>query len=437
MRASSGCTVEAMDAPLLTAPPALRELAIGDAPFAGTLRAGDPPQLWTDAASFAASAAWAAVAADHLLTAQDSARTDEGTWVVLPHCPVRLTDVVERGGCRSAGAITTVIVSALRGAAQADALDAEDGRWWVTAEGRPVLALTGTSSWREETRALLERIAVDAEEAQAELIHRVLATIDDARLLRREGEALEDEIFREAAAAPLDLATPAEPMTPAADPLRRSAVARDTRGVGLLADIVERVVDGAIADRMRGAAASAGALIARIRFRRSTAPTQARTVERPRTGRRAIAVAAAAAAAVIIVGVLWPAEEGDPVETAPRSSPAQASTQASTPGAAQPAQAEASPAPTPTGDPLHAGAALIALLAECDDDDCRTSRWEAPASAQPIAAASEEYEIDLVDEYGGVAALRVTGQDRTQIVVIVRQNDEWLVREVYDLADQP
>ncbi|HCJ49748.1 MAG TPA: hypothetical protein DHW40_10545 [Microbacterium sp.] len=422
-----------MDASLLTAPPALRELATGDAPFAGTLRAGDPPQLWTDAASFAASAAWAAEAADHLLTAQDSARTDEGTWVVLPHCPVRLTDLVERGGCRSAGAITTVIVSALRGAAQADALDADDGRWWVTAEGRPVLALTGTSSWREETRALLERIAVDAGEAQAELIHRVLATIDDARLLRREGEALEDEIFREAAAAPLDLAPPAEPMTPAADPLRRSPVARDTRGAGLLADIVERVVDGAIADRMRGAAASAGAVIARIRSRRSSAPTQARTVERPRTRQRAVAVAAAAAAGVIVVGVLWPAEDGDPVEAAPRSSPAQAST----PGAPQPVPAEASPAPTPTGDPLHAGAALIALLAECDDDDCRTSRWEAPASAQPIAAASEEYEVDLVDEYGGVAALRVTGQDRTQIVVIVRQNDEWLVREVYDLADQP
>ena len=43
----------------------------------------------------------------------------------------------------------------------------------------------------------------------------------------------------------------------------------------------------------------------------------------------------------------------------------------------------------------------------------------------------------LVDEYGGAAAVRIVTAEVTQVLVMVRVEKRWLVREVYDLADQP
>jgi len=45
--------------------------------------------------------------------------------------------------------------------------------------------------------------------------------------------------------------------------------------------------------------------------------------------------------------------------------------------------------------------------------------------------------VRVLDGYGGVAALRVSAGGVHQVVVVVRNEDRWLVRDVYDVADQP
>ncbi|WP_394279010.1 hypothetical protein [Microbacterium sp.] len=490
----------------LHVPPALRALSIADAPFSGTVRAGDPPTLWTDAAQFGASPAWRAVSAEHLLVALDAARTDEGDCVILPHCISRLDQLIGRGGAADRGAAVTVAVSILRGAAEADALDAPDGQWWVTAEGKPVLALTGCSPWREDAAATLAALDGDDDggddgggvghdgESWSELIRRAVDVVGDPRRLRREREDLEAAFFASATPGPLDLEATSAQVQPAATGRSREAAIAENRHPGApLFDLVARFVDEVFAERLRGAAASLSAVRARRparrerrarphprrpRLRRTRPPQRPRAVRSAsradrvispvstRRRGRPVAVALVAAALVVTVGALWPAGaeqstaagsrgsgngvvSDTPAETtSAQSTPAESTAPGSTtegsrsgePSAqhssdAQPAERGSSEAPDPE-DPLASGRTLVAALAACADDACRAGHWEKPERMQPIAEAGD-HPVEIVDEYGGAAALRITSGARTPIVVIVRAKSEWLVREVYDLADPP
>jgi len=86
---------------------------------------------------------------------------------------------------------------------------------------------------------------------------------------------------------------------------------------------------------------------------------------------------------------------------------------------------------------VDAARGLVDALAACGDDDCLEELWEEPGSARPIDAAGGDYAVEVVDEYGGAAAVRIVTADVTQVLVMVRVEKRWLVREVYDLADQP
>jgi 23S rRNA G2069 N7-methylase RlmK/C1962 C5-methylase RlmI len=99
---------------------------------------------------------------------------------------------------------------------------------------------------------------------------------------------------------------------------------------------------------------------------------------------------------------------------------------------------------------------LLAAITRCrraGDDGCSVA--VAPESTGAIEALrvfeGEPPAVELVDEYGDVAVLRLTAaaapSARTEeeprrstherIVVLRRQDDRWLVRDVYDVADQP
>ncbi|WP_106813968.1 hypothetical protein [Microbacterium timonense] len=57
-----------------------------------------------------------------------------------------------------------------------------------------------------------------------------------------------------------------------------------------------------------------------------------------------------------------------------------------------------------------------------------------------IDLATQERTVTLLDDFGDLAVLRVeaaSGQAAAQLVVIVRENDEWLLRDVHDVAQQP
>ena len=49
-------------------------------------------------------------------------------------------------------------------------------------------------------------------------------------------------------------------------------------------------------------------------------------------------------------------------------------------------------------------------------------------------------EIQVLDDFGGVAVVRVSdsrGEDADQLVVIARRDDSWLLRDVHDVTQQP
>ena len=73
---------------------------------------------------------------------------------------------------------------------------------------------------------------------------------------------------------------------------------------------------------------------------------------------------------------------------------------------------------------------------------------EDPAAAPPagLVATAPDAQITLVDEYGGVAVFRVEPAEGTgnradgpaaQILVLDSVDGKWLIRDVYDVADQP
>ena len=47
-------------------------------------------------------------------------------------------------------------------------------------------------------------------------------------------------------------------------------------------------------------------------------------------------------------------------------------------------------------------------------------------------------DVEVLDDFGGVAVLRVSGPETPdQVVVIARRDDSWLLRDVHDVAQQP
>lgn len=424
-----------MEPVALDIPPALRELTAAEAPFAGVLRAGDPPTVWVDAAAFGASPAWAAHGAEHLLAPMDAAGTSDGPRVVLPHCPVTLDEVLTDGS-PPPGVLVTLAVSALRGAREADGLGAEAGRWWVTTEGRPVLALTGTLAWREDTVDLLRRVDA-ADPALQRALDSAAAAIGDPRLLRREGEAIEGALFAAADPEPL----PTERREDGHLPKTRKRAVAPPRASGSVAgtvrDLLARLVDVGVAERVGRAWAAV------VRRTRATPRAGDRQAGRPTGGRRRVLlVAAAVATAVIVGGALWPSGEGErPAAAAGGSADP---TRAAAPSASaspvrdeDPATEDAARSDEGPAEIVDAARGLVDALAACGDDACLEKLWEESGSARPIDAAGGDYAVEVVDEYGGAAAVRIVTAEVTQVLVMVRVEKRWLVREVYDLADQP
>jgi len=45
--------------------------------------------------------------------------------------------------------------------------------------------------------------------------------------------------------------------------------------------------------------------------------------------------------------------------------------------------------------------------------------------------------LSLIEDYGDLAALRSGSGEGGQMVVIIRRDAEWRIRDVYDIADPP
>ena len=398
---------------------------------------------------------WLVRADGHLLAPIDLVRRSNGHDAVISPCAERLADFLGRRAeaVLDDGERLTIAVSLLRGLVEAvdlpDALETR-GEWWLSEGGRPVFALcTSPRSITDETEKLLQDVEIGAGDRLEPALAEVIETIRDPSRLIRNAARLEQALF--AAVTPEPLAT-----TIFAPRRARAAVAWDNTAddvVGERETLVGRLarhVDADLADAFSQATTAVWR-----RFRADKAPRK----------RRPIIVAGAAAAAVVAGGLLWPA--GGPATAQPEPPTSSPSTTAAEPVAVDPevtgggvAEGESvstgadtgvqdaeSAASGDTGAPESLVSALDALLGgrtSCGGEaGCLAAFLEDPLDSLPAGAIDlppAQRTIEFVDDFGGAAVLEVAASDAegaVQLVVIVRRDEKWLIRDVMDVPDQP
>ncbi|MBD7957787.1 hypothetical protein H9651_09060 [Microbacterium sp. Sa4CUA7] len=445
------------------------------APWPGTIVREDDGSttLHVDAALLAETTLWCAAADGHLLTPLDIVRTAAGHEAVFPLCQRRLDEVLREriaaGTPPSAGECVTVAVSLLRGTAES--ADAAAGRWWLTDDGRPVLAIGGGDGVRDaalDIFTLLEEGSTgpmrDALNAAADAIadpRGDLVAAEDALFAVSEPAALVTTALAPARARSVATALRVEPAPPRS--ALRAAVARHVD-----ADVAERVMGAR--DDLRERWAARRERRAESRDRRAEGRTRRRehTAAAPlrpgptspaaaaprsrRLGRAPLLAGATVAALVIGAGLLWPTADASTAgpavsDPAPAPAPTESTTEGAdgSPTAGQPAADPTAtpPADAPTDAPTLADE-LLTQAAACPDEACRDALRETPGRPSVdgvLGLAAPEREITLVEDYGGVAVLRVAavtaGTAPDRLLVIVQTAQKWLIRDAYDVADQP
>ena len=420
---------------------AIRQLAgPPDAPWPGRLVHVAPgvSRLLVDASLFdPSSPLWRADAEGHVLAACDVVRRTDGHDVLVPLCTQTLDRLLARRAERAPltdGERLTVAVSVLRGLTELAALGCPDarGQWWVTDDARPIFAAgCGGETAIAASVRLLGALATGSPRLQP-LLERGADLAADPPHLAREIDTLEARLFQIAQPEPLAtavLAPPRHPVTARRAP--SPAPSSDERGSVWTS--LARHVDVDLAD-----------LVSRITtgiWRRARRPATNR--------RRGPWIAAAAAATAVLVGAVFVPAAGGAADARPAQTPdAVAETVhtaddvAADPGVGSAEPTDADAAPDPSSREQTVTALLDARRACAGDAACLVTVQEDPALAVPAGAVDLEpttRRTAFIDDFGDVAVVRVDGGDGTaaQLVVIAAHDGKWLLRDVYDVAQQP
>ncbi len=402
-----------------------------ESPVAGTLvRAADgEPLLLAPADSLGRDwVGWRVEPGGHVLAPTDIVRRAGHHDVALPVCTERLDAFLERRRAAAVplgdGEALTLAVSLLRGVAQLGGGEPQPSVWWLTDAGCPVIAPSagGTDDATADASALLAALASEHDALASALAVAVHAVGSGSMRLLVDAE---DELFACTTPAPLELSPAAG--TRRVHPLASRALTAEpleTPPARSWLDVVARHVDADLADTV------------------SLATTAAwRRLSRPRTPakRRPLAVATAVAVIVVGAGLLWPTDSAPTAAdigtgpTSPSPSPVLTS----------------SPTPSDGGGdaaPDLAGIAsrLLDARTECAGDaECLAAVVERPDAGFPPGASelpTAARRLFLLEDFGDAAVLRVEaaeGASTTQLLVIIRSNGEWLLRDVHDVAEQP
>ncbi|MDQ4212685.1 hypothetical protein [Microbacterium capsulatum] len=447
----------------------VRALADGEGPFAGELvTVGDGVCVRADAAGLAGWPGWRFAGAEHVAGPRDLALREDGQDVLLPWC-VRTGDAFlaqsTAAGPIANGEAVTLTVSVLRGLAELGDDPDLTGRWWLTDEARPMFVLGAGETPLDASARLLRALEERTEDrALSRLLARLVAAFDEPRRLQAEAERWERELLEIAAPRPLHVPDEMDQVAAlqVAEPLRRADRAlrrRDLRGARRVA-----------LPRVRSLPPSGppwwariDRLLAALATLRVAGPSAAARVARPPavttrkrwTGPAIVAVTAAAVIAV--AGALWPSGTATPpADALERGASATAEPArpkpAPTPGGSESASPDPAAAPMPPSqsdaartpgaskqqDPLKAAAELIASARTCEGGHAPGCDrvWDGGSSAvRPVRGAGAA--PTLIEDYGDIAAVRTTGEDRAQMIVIIRRDDGWRIRDVYDIADPP
>jgi hypothetical protein len=417
------------EAPLTNAYRLLRRVAPPESPLRGWLaRSGDEETVLLVSAGTVRE--WPGVMGEpggHVLAPRDVVRTAEGVCIELDWCGERLDrflDRRERAGVRlSGGEAVTLAVSVGRGLVElsvARPRGAESwpaGEWWLTESGRPLFVHDAAGTPADAgSREVLGRIArlTESDQVAAAVRHSgdgVIAGHSDeeaALFAVAEPAPVTTVVFEPARARSLDIAAALPP--PIDTPSPRGRAAR----------LVERHIDADFAGVVSDAAHS---LRVRLRGRRP----------------KPWLLAAGAAALVLIGGGLWPVGADEPATAGPGGvSPSVTATPSASSGPASAGPADLAAITTAVLDERLACGGEASCLDEVLED--ARSNWPAGVIDLPAAGRS----VTLLDEFGGVAVLRVTatedtaadGEAAAQLVVIVESNGRWLLRDVHDVAQE-
>lgn len=462
----------------------IRTLDAREGAFAGTLvTRGDGVAVRVDEASLGGWAGWRFCGAEHVAAPLDVIRRRVGHDVLLPWCSDRLRGLVDRraavGAVLTPGECTTLAISLLRGLDEMEeGVEApRSGTWWLTDRGRPVCVLGEGPDVRT---GVLEIVRALGEQSADRLLRRSLATIEEGirrvgaqpRLPRRLLASWEQELLSIAAPQPLERrgSTPERAREVARTVASRepSAASQGQRLRAHRSRTGARRRDEArsrrVSDAVEAAVHAGEAAIARVRGTlpvRRAAPRKEKTAA-PVGRRRVVVIAGTAAAAVLAAGLLWPEGEAtgsaeraslaspSPAVTAPPTRPAVVPTLDGAGEVAETAPSATAPSAA-AGDAVGAVAELLATIGGCrtaGDDSCSgavatgsTGVVDALAGVDTASSTAE-----LVDEYGDVAVVRLRveslGNDEAvssaeKMVVLIRAEQKWLVRDAYDVADQP
>lgn len=479
----------------------IRRIDADEGPYAGTLvTRGAAMAVLVDSASISGWAGWDHAGDDHVAGPLDIVRRADGHDALLPWCTERVATFVGRraaaGVALGSGEMTTLVASILRGLGELGRTDEHEhtGGWWLTDDGRPTFVIGAGETARTAAAGLVARIREDCVDRA---LGRLLVTIEEGLsaatgrpgMPMRQLEGWEAELFDTAAPKPLRRDVHAPELARSADAAIRAAVVRPdarsrvrTRATRPMADSrVRAVTSRVVAPLLRRLDLWRGAMLFVVARRHRRDADRARaarvdsSVEAPtagvrtpvRRGRRAI-VAAAAAVAVLAGGLLWPGgATGEPGDGGAAAVPTSAqdaeqidSASADPSPAATPTAPEPKPDESPKGspperadpeDPVEAAHHLIDAIRTCAaNDDAVCAEAVAQGSigvADALAGGEGVLQLEPVDEYGDVAVIRASASGGEEdgaesaagerMVVLVRVAEKWLVRDVYDVADQP
>ncbi len=455
----------------------IRFLDSVDSPFPGALvTAPQGPLVRQEAERVAGWGGWRYAGAQHVGAPVDVVRRARGHDVLLPWCTERLDTFIDRrvrsSGGLSAGETITVVVSLLRGLGELGAVEAATttGIWWLTDGGRPVFVLGQGRQAALSAREIVARLQEEsADKTLARVLDRIAGRVSTAAGQRRVPRRLLDEGERELleVAAPRPLERDEDAPAPVALTAGAGALRRRDRGESAARAL--RREPAREVERPRGArrrsrralhtvasekyellTSALGAVVGRRVHDTSRESTGNRTP--PRRG-RAFVLAGACAAAVLLAGLLWPSGGEDPAvgsaggeSTVARRPPDEGAPEQRT--SPSPAPSETAPVPSaPEDDPVRSLAALIAEIRACaerGDDVCAPAMADgSPQIVDLVAEVGAAGDAALVDRYGDIAVLELpplidgAAPEAATIVVLVRVEEKWLVRDAYRVADQP
>lgn len=452
-----------------------------EGPFAGALvTRGDEVAVRVDATALAGWVGWRFAGAEHVVGPVDVIRRRDGHDALLPWCTDRVLGLLVRrmaaGSALSSGECSTLVVSLLRGLDElgAGVDEVQTGMWWLTDGGRPVFVIGQGDDPRAGAAGIVTRLA---EHCGDKTLGRALRAMQQGlekalsqpRVPRRLLEQWEQELLAIAAPRPLGRETLAPERS---RDVARAAAAEHAASPSRASRRGDRRRSGPRGSRALFADGSAVLMSAldvvrsRIRGRHSITTGSPERPAEPGTDRavpprrrRVLILAGAAAAAVLVGGLLWPTGEATKSANAAREQRpfAQPSDAASATPSTDHAERKdaAAPAPPAQEGPAGAAAALLAVIDGCraaGDLVCPAAVAEGSIGVVEALAvtAGRDPTFEVVDEYGDVAVIRVgsssaaaaPGDDveteaADQMMVLVRQDEKWLVRDVYGVADQP